>query len=1060
VHTRTPLVVNIDVEPDDRLVQPSVRPRWTGFETLLPELRRIRSQLAQATGAPVKFSWLFRIDHQVERVYGQPDWGLNEYRRQIEELVAQGDVIGAHAHSWRWDEVGATWIADHADPHWVEHCVRLSLDGFRQATGKRARIFSHGDEFLSDAVVHLIDSMGVYCDLTITPGNPARERMGAGERVTGSLPDYRDLPRVPYQPSRDNYRQPSVRRQRRLWLMPVTTGFAVNPYAASPAPYNQKLLLGAPFVVNQQIFDNYWARFPLSVIVAATRSDVFLDSFNADQFRRFFDYLADHPCREQLLVTTPLEARRQFVRQIQEKGMARRSFAHYVTSTCFGNPVFEEFAAGQMGPAMPLVAELERERDTERAKVELLSRECDTERAKVELLVREHDTERAKVGLLEKTVHTLQERLARLEGSRWWRLRLWLLQWQSLLRRKLARGHRRGLLRRLLRVMFAPGQRNLRWAAKTVFKHGYLWLEDEPVIIMLGEANNRLASAGVGTYARWLTQHATRPADLALYREQVPLLRYRPRISILLPVFDPSLDWFRQAVQSVIDQVYPDWELCIADDASTKPGIRQAIAEFAHQEPRIRVVYRMKNGHISAASNSALALASGEYCALLDHDDLLTPDALYHNVLALNGQPELDVLYSDEDKIDAHGLRCDPHFKPQWSPDTLLAGNYVCHLLVARTELIRDIGGFREGFEGAQDFDLVLRLSEQTQGIHHIPRVLYHWRQHEQSTAQTAAAKPYAFLAGQRALQEALERRREPGMVQQDLESPGSYIVQFSLRTEGRTGIVIPTRDQAGLLEACLKSLFERTAYQNFGVLVVDNGSCQPRTFALFQEFASRYPDRFSVLRDASEFNFSRLVNAGVRATGDPFVLLLNNDVEVLATDWLTTMLEQVQRPSIGCVGARLLYPDGSVQHAGVVVGHGELAAHVFRHADGDARGHASRLKLVSNYSAVTGACLLVRRELFEQVGGFDETFAVDYNDVDFCLRVRDAGYHNVMVPQATLWHHELVSRGNSRATEESSRRHFREREQFAARWAKYLASDPCVSPHLVPRGSELRLAA
>jgi O-antigen biosynthesis protein len=675
---------------------------------------------------------------------------------------------------------------------------------------------------------------------------------------------------------------------------------------------------------------------------------------------------------------------------------------------------------------------------------------------------RDRAADGATIRSLEETVQMLQERLDVIERSRWWRLRRRLLQVRSLLCTKLSRGHGRGLLRRILRGLFVPGRRNLRWVAKTVCKQCYLWLEDEAVVILSGQAtaSGWSPAAVAGAYARWLSLHAPRPADLAVYHEHLPLLKYRPRVSILLPVFNPTLVWFRQAVQSVMDQVYPDWELCIADDASTNPEVRQAIGELAGRDPRIRVVLRRNNGHICTATNSALALASGDYCALLDHDDLLAPDAIFHNVVALNRQPELDVLYSDEDKIDAQGLRCEPHLKPQWSPDTLLAGNYVCHLLVARTTLVREIGGFRTGFEGAQDFDLVLRLSERTQRIHHIPRVLYHWRKHKESTAQNPVAKPYAYRAGQLALQEALERRDEPGTVCQAPGAAGSYIVRYALRCDGRTSIVIPTRDQGRALEVCLTTLFERTLYQNFQVLIVDNGSMERSTFELFRRYSSRYPGRFSVLRDPGNFNFSRLVNAGARATNDPYLLLLNNDVEVIEPHWLATMLAQAQRPSVGCVGARLLYPDGSVQHAGVVVGHGQVAVHVFRHAHRDARGYVNRLQSVSNYSAVTGACLLVRRSVFEEVDRFDEGFAVDFNDIDFCLRVREAGYHNVVVPQATLWHHELLSRGNPLATKESSRRHAAERARFEARWASYIASDPCISPHLVPRDCDLRFVA
>jgi GT2 family glycosyltransferase len=1036
VKERTPLVLSIDVEPDERLIDPAARPRWAGFEAMLPEMRRFRRQLAEATGAPVRFCWLVRVDHQIERAYGRADWGLQQYQRELAELRAEGDTIGAHAHSWRWDEREGTWVADHGDSAWVAHCVRQALTTFRQATGEPARVFSHGDEFLSNDLVGLLEQLGVRRDLTIAPGNQPRPGMVASEQATGSLPDYRGLPRVPYQPSLSDYRKPGIRRRRRLWLLPHTTGLAANPYApaATAGVASHPLLIGAPLVVNRQLFDAYWQRFPLSVICAIARSDVFLNPFNADQFRQFIGYVADHPRREQLILTSPEQAIRIHQRRLTAQGWDRHAVARYVMSTCFQEQPVET-------PAPP--AHADTKSPSSSSLDHLLPAEPRQRRA----------ADRATIRALENEVQNLRERLHALEQSRWWRLRRRLLRLRSLLRMKLIQGRHGGLLRRLLRALFLPGQKNVRWLAKTLCKHGYLWLEDQPIVILS-------APAAVGTYARWLGLHAPRPADLQVYREHLEALRYRPRVSVLLPVFDPPLDWFREAVQSVIDQVYPNWELCIADDASTDPRIRQAIADFAARDARIRFVLRPGNGHISAASNSALALATGEYTALLDHDDVLAPDALYHNVLALNRQSDLDVLYSDEDKIDNCGLRCEPHFKPQWSPDTLLAGNYLTHLLVARTALVREVGGFREGFEGAQDFDLVLRLTERSQRIHHIPRVLYHWRKHARSTSENTAAKSYAYRAGVCALEEAIQRRQEPGTVEQAPGAAGFYMVRYALRRASQTSIVIPTRDQAGVLEACLRSLFERTCLQDFTVLVVDNGSREPRTFELFRKYSEQYPERFSVLRDEGAFNFSRLANGGARATHGSYLLLLNNDVEVAAPDWLTAMLEQAQRPSIGCVGARLLYPDGTVQHAGVVLGRGQPPMHVFRHVDLEAPEYVSRLQLVTNYSAVTGACLLVRRKVFEEVGGFDEGLAIDYNDIDFCLRVRERGYYNVVVPQATLWHHELVSRGSSQASAESRRRLAVERAHFESRWPQYLAGDPHLSPHLAPRNGGLKLVA
>lgn len=659
---------------------------------------------------------------------------------------------------------------------------------------------------------------------------------------------------------------------------------------------------------------------------------------------------------------------------------------------------------------------------------------------------------------LARVVQRLKDRLAEIECTRLWQ---WRCRWKRLRAKLRGTSSRRGInpWYRVLGLLTRDGRRTVRKAVKLTAKKIYLWLEEEPVEIVLRRAGQIHGSSG-DPYERWLAERAPRSTELDDYREHLADLKVRPKISVLMPVFDPPLEFFRAAVQSVLDQVYPDWELCIADDASTNPEVRKRIAEFARAEPRIAVVYRMKNGHISAASNSALALATGEFCALLDHDDLLTPDALYHMAVALNRRPDLDLLYSDEDKVDEAGRLSDPHFKPQWCPDTLLGGNYVCHLLTARTDLLHAIGGFREGLEGAQDFDLVLRLGERTSRIHHVPRVLYHWRQHENSTARAMDAKPYAYQAGVRAIEQALVRRKEPGTVSAQPEAAGYYSVRYVLDKPGRVGIVIPTRDRSDLLEVCVRTVFENTAYRDFEILVVDNGSREPRTFDLFRKFAASHPGRFGVHRDEGTFNFSRLVNVGVRIVGGPYVLLLNNDIEVIERTWLGAMLEQAQRPSVGCVGARLLYPDGTVQHSGVVVGRGGLALHAFQHAERDAIGYANRLHTVANYSAVTGACLLVRREVYDGVGGFDERFAVDFNDVDFCLRVRQAGLQNLLVPHAELIHHESVSRGHPRATSESSLRHEQEIALFRERWPDYLACDPCVSPHLVARNGDLRIVA
>jgi GT2 family glycosyltransferase len=1034
---RTSIALTIDVEPDERRYDPASRPRWIGFETLLAEIPHFRAQLAKASGAPVHFTWLLRLDQQIKRTYGRPDWPLEQYRREIGELRNAGDEIGVHTHSWRWDEVGGDWVAEHGDPAWVGRCVDESLATYRQATGRPARAFIHGDHFLSNDVIRRLDRAGVVCDMTLVPGQGAMTQMLARERATGSLPDFGCVPRVPYRPSSTDFKQPGVMRRRRLWMAPVTSGILANPLTGSLDPHCQALLLGAPFSVVRQVFEGYLATCPLPMVVTTGRTDVLLDDFNGEQFRQFLTYLAEHPRRREWIFETSVEAVQRYASTLKERGYGRRRAAQFALSTRFAEPI------ARNAPA-PVAVEPQVD----------AAPGC-------EQLLRNLAVERSFSRTLAEVAQKLREQLTAIEGSRLWR---WRRRWQQLraLLGSAMSGPTGSLLKRFLSLATKAGRRRLRHIAKLIFKKAYLLLEDEPVEIVVRSAGApmRTRHALLTTYENWLAKRAPRPVELLEYRERLSDLPYRPKISVLMPVFNPPIEFLRQAIQSVCDQVYPDWELCIADDASTDPRVRTLLAEFARSDPRIAVEYRTRNGHISAASNSALALATGEFCALLDHDDVLTPDALYQMAVALARQPDLDVLYSDEDKIDEAGQFCDPHFKPQWCPDTLLAGNYLCHLLTVRTKLLHAAGRFRAGFEGAQDFDLVLRLTERTDRIHHVPRVLYHWRRHDRSTAKTMTAKPYAIQAGVMALQEALTRRGEPGTVEPHPEAFGQYCVRYDLCRPGRVGIVIPTRDRADLLAVCLRSLFQRTDYADFEVLVVDNGSQDPRTFALFDETRARYPDRFAVLRDDGAFNFSRLVNRGVRAVAGAYVLLLNNDVEAIDPGWLAAMVRQAQRPSIGCVGARLLFPDGTVQHAGVVVGRGAAATNVFHRAANSALGQGNRLRTVANYSAVTAACLLVRREIFEKVGGFDECFAVDLNDVDFCLRVREAGYHNIFVPGAELIHHESATRGHPCATPESSRRLQAEAAAFRERWPHYIACDPCVSPHLEPRDGDLQIAA
>ena len=549
-------------------------------------------------------------------------------------------------------------------------------------------------------------------------------------------------------------------------------------------------------------------------------------------------------------------------------------------------------------------------------------------------------------------------------------------------------------------------------------------------------------------YDRWLSAHRTRPSDLQRMRDVLPLLARTPLFSVIVPVYDTPERFLREALDSVLVQVYPHWELCIADDASRAPHVRRILAEYAAHDERVKLALRETNGHISASSNTALALAGGEFVALLDHDDVLAPEALFENALVVNRHPEVDIIYSDEDKIDDEGRRHDPYFKPDWSPDSVLARNYVSHLGVYRRSLVEAVGGFREGFEGSQDYDLLLRASERAGRIEHIPRPLYHWRVHEGSTATDRGQKNYAHEAAIRALEEALARRGEPGRVEDSAAAPGLYTVRYALARPGRVSIIVPTRDHGADVDLCLRSVFERSTYRDIEVVLVDNGSRDPESLRVFGAWLQREPERLKLVAHDVPFNFSEINNFAVARSTGAYVVLLNNDTEVIAPDWIEALMEQAQRPSVGAVGAKLLYDDGTIQHAGVIVGLGGVAGHSHKHLAGDDPGYFFTPQTVNNYSAVTAACLMVRREVYDEVGGLDERLRIAFNDVDFCLRIRAAGYYNVYLPHVQLYHHESKSRG-AEDTPEKTERFLGEQLLMHERWQTDERSDPFYNRNL-----------
>ncbi|WP_020396429.1 glycosyltransferase family 2 protein [Thiolinea disciformis] len=514
--------------------------------------------------------------------------------------------------------------------------------------------------------------------------------------------------------------------------------------------------------------------------------------------------------------------------------------------------------------------------------------------------------------------------------------------------------------------------------------------------------------------------------------------------SVIIPVYRPNLSLLARALKSVSDQNYPYYEICIAEDGSQDPSLRQWLEEESKSDARIKVTFREANGHIAAASNSALAMASGDYVVLLDQDDELAENAFWLVADAIQRNPQAKIIYSDEDKIDEYGNRFEPHFKPDWSPDLFYSNNYISHLGVYDRQLVMKVGGFRVGVEGAQDYDLCLRCvaaleNELEKSIVHLPYVLYHWRTLEGSTAKQSSAKSYTWDAGLKALSNYLSIAQLDAEAEK-AELPNTYRVKYKHKRP-LVSLIIPTRDQVGVLETCLTSILEKTDYKNYEIIVVDNQSQELITKRYFEEIAK--DSKVRVLTYPHPFNYSAINNfAAVQAKGS-ILGLLNNDVEVISPDWLDEMVMHVSRPEIGCVGAKLLYPDNRIQHAGIALGVGGIAGHTHRLFHKDNPGYFGRLKLVQNFSAVTAACLLVRTELYNQVNGLDaENLTVAFNDVDFCLRIRELGYRNLWTPYALLYHHESLSRGSD-DTPEKAKRFAQEIRYMLTKWGSILFSDP-----------------
>lgn len=555
-------------------------------------------------------------------------------------------------------------------------------------------------------------------------------------------------------------------------------------------------------------------------------------------------------------------------------------------------------------------------------------------------------------------------------------------------------------------------------------------------------------------YQIWFKTH--KPTKKILLKQKILQKKflYRPKISIITPVYNPSKEWLKSCIESVINQTYDNWELCLADDASTKLYIKKILQKYSKQDERIKVIYRPKNGHISRASNSALKIATGEFIALLDHDDDLAPHALFKIVKVLNKNKKIDFIYTDEDKVELNGKHVDPFFKPNWSPDMLLSTNYLCHLCVIRKKLIDEVGEFRIGYEGSQDYDLFLRITEKTKNIYHIPDILYSWRKVPGSTATVYSTKNYCDQASIKAIQDAMIRRKLETTVKKGLVD-GTFRVKYKIKGKPLVSIIIPTKDKVDFLKRCIKSILSKSTYTNYEIIIVDTGSNESDTKKYYKTLKKITKIKF--LNWQRIFNYSSVNNFAVKKAKGEYILLLNNDTEVITPDWIESMLEHAQRKEIGAVGVKLLYPNNTIQHVGVILGikGGKIDRGIAGHAlktYPDTPLHQSLLNskdIVRDYSAVTAACLMVSKKKYNEVGGLDEKFRIAFNDVDFNLKLMKKGYLNLYTPYTKLYHHESISVGTPENGTRDLNEFSKEITLMIKKWDKLLQNDPFYNKNL-----------
>ncbi|SCP95737.1 glycosyltransferase family 2 protein [Anaerobium acetethylicum] len=550
-------------------------------------------------------------------------------------------------------------------------------------------------------------------------------------------------------------------------------------------------------------------------------------------------------------------------------------------------------------------------------------------------------------------------------------------------------------------------------------------------------------------YEPWLKRHM--PAEETLEKQRRKVFEKGPKISIIVPVYRTPEEFLRQMIDSVQAQTYADWELCIGDGSTFRTQeentVKKVMDEYMEKDSRIRYMILEANRGIADNTNAAISLASGDFIALLDHDDILAPNALYEMAAAISKDHEIDVLYTDEDKVTMDlKEHFQPHLKPDFNIDLLRSNNYICHMFVVRNSLAKQIGGFRKEFDGAQDYDFIFRCTEKARKIKHIPKILYHWRVHRNSTAENPASKMYAFDAGKRAIEAHLERSGARGTVSHTPDL-GFYRVRYEVQDNPLVSIIIPNKDNVEILDRCLESIRKKSTYKNYEIIIVENNSTKEETFAYYKKNDGQ--DNIRVVYWKEEFNYSLINNFGVSNSKGEYIILLNNDTEIITENWIEEFLGHCQRPEVGIVGAKLYYPDDTIQHAGTIIGIGGIAGHAFIGMPRAHSGYLHKASIQQDLSAVTAACLMIKRSAFKEAGGFEGRLAVAFNDVDLCLKVRKAGYLVVYTPYAELYHYESKTRG-AEDTKEKVRRFQTEIEYMRCTWTEILKNgDPFYNKNL-----------